>query len=220
MEMLGTPSRFLREIPAALLREVRPRAQRGASLGLRRASRLAKPARSAALRARPARGARQLRRGHRHRLRGQRRARARAGQLRARRREVAGAGLREPVAAVGRWAAGISCRRPFRRSAPGRSPWRAPRVSAAAAWPFFLGRSHFLKTRQRKLFRTFASSAVSVGATAATATGCDCNCMAANAASSFCRRASSRTASSAALGSFTGRTRTRLRGDWFGPPWP
>ena len=26
MEMLGTPSRFLREIPAALLREVRPRA--------------------------------------------------------------------------------------------------------------------------------------------------------------------------------------------------
>ena len=30
MEMLGTPSRFLREIPAALLREVRPRAQRRA----------------------------------------------------------------------------------------------------------------------------------------------------------------------------------------------
>jgi DNA helicase-2/ATP-dependent DNA helicase PcrA len=26
MEMLGTPSRFLREIPAALLREVRPKA--------------------------------------------------------------------------------------------------------------------------------------------------------------------------------------------------
>ena len=101
MEMLGTPSRFLREIPGGA-------AARGAAArpGARRS-----PTRRASMDAgTPAGG---LRLGQRvaHAsfgagvvmdCEGSGAARARAGQLRERRRQVAGAGLRQPVAAVGR----------------------------------------------------------------------------------------------------------------------
>ncbi len=102
-DMYGIPSRFLREIPPALLHEVRPKVQVSRpAFPARAAPRLSAtpPSKRPAVQAGRQRAPRQVRHRRGHRLRRQRRARPRAGQLRRRRQQVAGAGLRQPAAGV------------------------------------------------------------------------------------------------------------------------
>ena len=102
MDMYGIPSRFLREIPAALLNEVQAARAGVAAVRLDAAAPRIPVARSRGRRgagdqAWPERRARDVRPRRGHRLRGQRRARARAGELRRCRFEMAGAGVRQPA---------------------------------------------------------------------------------------------------------------------------
>jgi hypothetical protein len=89
----GTPSRFLREIPAALLHEVRPKIQLSRPVYGGRVGERIEPA-TPGLKLGP-RHPSELRSRRGDGRRGRRRARARAGQLRGCRSEVAGNGLRE-----------------------------------------------------------------------------------------------------------------------------
>ena len=99
MDMYGTPSRFLREIPAALLHEVRPKVQVSRPMYARAAAARPRPCcdRRARVPPRPGRRAPQLRPRRGHRFRRQRRLRQRAGELRKRRKQVAEAGIVQPA---------------------------------------------------------------------------------------------------------------------------